>query len=522
MLTETTRTGLFLLGCLTLAGCSVDVGVESDEAGLETVASSQQEFQNSVRFVGCGAPQIERLQRAANILSDRIYENQGRSMRACLLDGFLSNADGNLWASDIWAQFNRAGTTTFRCTSNLDSSCGGLSDWWGCAREGSESVTLANQMINDPSVSDAQVAGLIAHELTHNYGHGHSGLADGEYDLTVPQRARSCVSNNNTMPTNESRAAMPGEVELGPVGRMGGSPYEHGCTSDFVSGFRISSGSGIDAMGLRCQSGVTTALMGRWRNVVETRYCASGSVVVGVRGRAGSRLDQLQVICAPTSNLGVHTDLDPKGGDGGQPFESLCPAGKAVRRIRARSGSQIDSLQLVCDTVGRTFSAAHYPVAVGQTYGTQTGTSYQLRCSGDGALNALVGRAGARIDRLSGACSPTGATLPITAGGPEHIMVPVAGGGGGSEFRNACPNGELMVGVRVRSGSRIDALSPICAPPATWDAFSTGAHNLTTFSGGSGGTLRTAMCPSYRFLVGLNLWTGSEVDGLGIVCRDMR
>ena len=195
-----------------------------------------------------------------------------------------------------------------------------------------------------------------------------------------------------------------------------------------------------------------------------------------------------------------------------------------MRSIRGRSGDLIDRIQLTCDTIGRSFSAAHHPRAVGVGVGQATGREHRLRCSGDGALTRLIGRAGSMIDRLSGVCSPTGATLPITPiPAKDHPMTPIVGGYGGSEFTNACTPGQLMVGLEVRSGDKIDAIRPVCAPPSQWDEFGTGANRPTGFSGGNGGSLRpTLMCPQFHFLVGLNTWSDTMVNGLRIVCRDMR
>ncbi len=101
-------------------------------------------------------------------------------------------------------------------------------------------------------------------------------------------------------------------------------------------------------------------------------------------------------------------------------------------------------------------------------------------------------------------------------------MTPFVGGTGGSPFTNACNPGELMIGLDVMAGDAIDAVRPICAPPAEWDQSGTGLDRAPSFSGGPGGGLMISQCPQFQFLVGLNLWTGSVVNGLQVVCRDMR
>ena len=100
----------------------------------------------------------------------------------------------------------------------------------------------------------------------------------------------------------------------------------------------------------------------------------------------------------------------------------------------------------------------------------------------------------------------------------------LAGGTTGTAYTNGCNSGagELMVGIQVRSGSSIDAVAPICAPAAQWDQSSSGARNVTTFSGGGGGTLTQVQCPAFQFLVGLEAWGTDRAMALQAVCADMR
>jgi hypothetical protein len=515
------------------AGCGAATDVDSTDADDETVASVESAFQNSLSFVNCGQAQINTIQTFANFLSDRIYEAQGTRMRDCLNDTFPSRVNSAKWTGEVWAEFNRAGTTRITCTNNLAGACGSNPDVWGCAQVGisGEDVVLANQMINDPTVSIATKAAVLAHELAHNYGHTHpnAGDGDGEYTWTMPERVAACVQNsNNRLPAGQSRTnGMPGEVELGYVGRFGGTPFElAGTGTQFATGFTTLANATVNALQVRFTdaSGVQSfsPTVGGSAGVQDVRMCPAGEVLVGISGRAGTVVNRLIARCARRSDLGGAHDLNPSGDNVGIDYSTVCPAGKAVRQVRGRAGGSIDQIRLVCDNIGRSFSSAHVPHKVGPIVGSASGVQFALRCSGNGALSSFVGRSGGAMDRLGAMCTATGGTLPVTANGPVHPASNWLGGTGGSAFApNACPPGELMVGAQIRSGSSINAIAPVCAPASQWDSSSSGSHDLG-FSGNQTGTLTRVMCPSFEFLVGLQLWGTNLVNGFQAVCADMR
>ncbi|MBN1945579.1 MAG: hypothetical protein JW797_07870 [Bradymonadales bacterium] len=86
-------------------------------------------------------------------------------------------------------------------------------------------------------------------------------------------------------------------------------------------------------------------------------HCPSGEVMVGVHGRAGSVIDALGITCAPLSQLtqGAETvdlhRLETQGGDGGQPFDLVCPPGTAAIGFSGRSGDSIDAAGVACGAV---------------------------------------------------------------------------------------------------------------------------------------------------------------------------
>jgi hypothetical protein len=91
------------------------------------------------------------------------------------------------------------------------------------------------------------------------------------------------------------------------------------------------------------------------------------------------------------------------------------------------------------------------------------------------------------------------------------------GGGGGSPFRLACPDGKLIVGLRGNSGGGLDAVGPVCS---SIDDPAAGVPGET--AGGTGGAVFDTRCPPGQVGVGLFGRSGAEVDALGLACADLK
>lgn len=496
-----------------MAGCG-EPPMEGDEPPMEHERVTQA-FQNWLGYENCGAAQQAKLARAANILSDRIYRNGGRDMRACLSDAFISNPDRGVSAEEIWQQLTTPGRTVIECTDSLTEECAGKHEWAGCASIGigGERLSIANHYLLDPNVSEAELAGVITHELMHNRGHRHSGLGAEEYSLTVPEQARACVARGE--PNGARRSAIPGEADLAPAGRFGGVPFRIRCASNaFASGLVVGLGDQVESLGLECNLGADSSVVGNDQPArVARQRCAAGEVVVGVHGRSNEVVTQLGAICAPATDLTARRKLSTLGDDRGVSFERVCPAGMAVRRIRGRSASLVDQVQLECHQYGSVDD--HQAHAVDGWVGGTGGSEQLMRCSGKSAARALLGRYEARVDRLSLKCAGVG------TGVPEHIVPFVGGNGATTQFRRQCASGERIVGLRVRSGTVVDAVSPLCASASGWLA-ATASPYAVGWAGGDGGNYAELRCPTREFLTGFGLRSGNVIDGLRIHCRDLR
>ena len=83
--------------------------------------------------------------------------------------------------------------------------------------------------------------------------------------------------------------------------------------------------------------------------------CPPGSVAVGLKGRAGDKVEKLALSCARVDAsgaiVGAVIDTGAVGGGGAPDFDLPCAAGKRMIGVLGRSGDWLDSLGPVCDRV---------------------------------------------------------------------------------------------------------------------------------------------------------------------------
>ena len=111
--------------------------------------------------------------------------------------------------------------------------------------------------------------------------------------------------------------------------------------------------------------------------------------------------------------------------------------------------------------------------------------------------------------------SQSGASRTQTFGGP-----------GGGSFELACPEGSFMTGVRARSGSWIDALSPVCSRWVRSSA-TLGEIGDQAFTGGGGGGESFIRCEGRRgVIVSLDMFQANNDDGsighITVNCGDFK
>lgn len=104
------------------------------------------------------------------------------------------------------------------------------------------------------------------------------------------------------------------------------------------------------------------------------------------------------------------------------------------------------------------------------------------------------------------------------------------GGGGGSAFSDVCPSGQLVVGVNVRTGGRVDRIQAVCGTismstntsttPYRYSV-ATGSGSTLAARGGTGGTAVSYRCPANQMVSGIFGRHASEIDAVGVNCSSL-
>ncbi|GIX46731.1 MAG: hypothetical protein KatS3mg131_0942 [Candidatus Tectimicrobiota bacterium] len=147
------------------------------------------------------------------------------------------------------------------------------------------------------------------------------------------------------------------------------------------------------------------------------------------------------------------------GGNGGRDFERSCAAGEVLVGLKGRSGWWLDQVQVQCvriDGQGRWSSG----VVTRGSAGGNGGNPFTRTCSSGYAVVGFDGKAGSYVDRLELRCRKlTGAS---STSGSEVALAAVGGNGGRDFSAKRCPSSRPAVGIYGRSGSYVDAFGLVC------------------------------------------------------------
>jgi arabinofuranosyltransferase len=159
------------------------------------------------------------------------------------------------------------------------------------------------------------------------------------------------------------------------------------------------------------------------------------------------------------------------GGDGGNLRRWRCPLGWAVASVEASEAPKNDaigSVRIQCRPVRVENGLAWEDGASldGPRWGRPGSGRTELRCEGSSQfMVGLQGGADQLVRSMRGVCQSM-------SEGPASDRVPTEAsiGDGGPSVAARCPDGEIMVGMKVRAGTMIDAMGVVCRPIDAIDA----------------------------------------------------
>ena len=148
------------------------------------------------------------------------------------------------------------------------------------------------------------------------------------------------------------------------------------------------------------------------------------------------------------------------------------------------------------------------------------GTGTEVACPDDNVLVGVRGRAGSWINNLFLVCARVnGGTLGevrVLDDGAQRIGG-LASGTFTRDYSVRCPAGQVVKGVVAYRGMYINQVGLYCR---VWTTEGTGTGNLVGPSGGSGGTFDARTCTERtRAVTALHAREGWYIDALGIRCR---
>jgi hypothetical protein len=224
----------------------------------------------------------------------------------------------------------------------------------GCGKFGYDPTMLEDE----PALVDS---GIDAEVATDAFSPRDGSLADRK----VLDEGRRCMGVSMSAPVVTDRhggsqpgvdvtdVCPPGQAIIGYEGRVNLNSITTVGTTQARCGQIVFDGS-------TCAVRVVPTSMLPERGVVGTepyaQTCPADQVVVGVRGRSGTRVDQLSIRCASLSVsatdasrlvAGPSAELPAAGGEGGSAFEISCPSGHVVNGY----GVRIDRLAKLVETI---------------------------------------------------------------------------------------------------------------------------------------------------------------------------
>lgn len=508
---------------LSLSSCVIDTPRDLQAGDDAEVGVASSGLNGTVRFPdsSCSASQQTTIRNAMAIAYTNV--NDAR-MTSCMRNAIISFYDA----------FPEQVVSDVRQNMPTDIYCADLAPGVNAqapAPFSTERLTLDYDFLAN---TDDRIASVILHEVAHNKGYIHpNNEGQQEYSYTVNEQIEACSlsisSGASTARPNGPRLdSLAPETKLAPIGHTGGSAYAIACFGGKVSkGIYGQSGSLVDSAGLLCgpvgsaANGSTTHVGGAGGNAF-TQSCGADEVLVGIQGLADQYVTSIGAVCAKEAdvraNIATTRSISATGGTTGTAYTRRCPTGMFVRKISGKSSDFVDRMEIGCQRLDRYEELdLSYPARVG----TATGPLTWEDCAGRAALVGLTYEADASsVIRLGGSCAIVSGN---SVGSAVHQM-PAHGPllNGPTTGEQSCAAGSVLVGLRFRAQTAIDAVGGICANASAWRS-GTGTTTNLGLIGAASGTVVSRTCPVGQFLTGwLIAESDSDVASVQPICRQFQ
>lgn len=295
-------------------------------------------------------------------------------------------------------------------------------------------------------------------------------------------------------------------------------------------------------LGMFCKHGsgsdvqYNTVLAGQQDGEYVESRCPTGTLMVGAYGRAWDALQSIGALCADAGDVfwGTPTTVQEQPTFGlEQPdlaWRRQCPAGMAVKALRARTNYQVSRVELVCQRVDT--PEARITIGWrGPSYG-EGGYGWVLeRCPGREAVGGLRIKTGPGdvVGRLEGQCrrvTRQGTNNVVENGG---FFSRVAGHGDAgldssvAIHNDTCPAGSLLVGLATgTTNNEITGLGALCADAKAWGNAALDSASVVTplpQRGSLAGSWNNTTCGRGQYLVGWWITEWNGVKGVSGVCE---
>ncbi|MEX1365368.1 MAG: hypothetical protein AB1Z98_19735 [Nannocystaceae bacterium] len=191
-------------------------------------------------------------------------------------------------------------------------------------------------------------------------------------------------------------------------------------------------------------------------------------------------LDGCRLDCSfgPTDlrlNYEVSTPLEIRGGPEGIEFDAECPAGEVIVGMSGRSGATVDQLQVQCGAIGLISPELGWiDISVGagtamETHGGSGGGAFWLQCPEDHVVVGFGDRSNGLVEMVSLRCAALNLvsdpeTGALSIGFGPAFTTGAVGGQGVESMTQLCPAGEVAASAQGRSEGFINAFGMTCRP----------------------------------------------------------